>query len=581
MNNPNQAGAIAFVSRHAERTYEQPVEIVRADRVDEVCGALGYLEGRVARGLHAAGYIAYEAAPAFDPALTCHNGADVGMPLLWFGIYDHATLSSSRKPPAAVCGSAAPWKSLIDENAYRAALEQIRRLIAAGDTYQVNYTFPLESTFREDPYIWFRTLSAAQNADFAAHLNLGRHRILSASPELFFRLDGNTLETRPMKGTRPRGLWPAADRLLARELAQSPKDRAENVMIVDLLRNDMGRVSEAGSVCVQRLFEVERYETIWQMTSTVTSWTRASVPDILGALFPSGSVTGAPKVRTMQIIRDLEPNPRGVYCGAIGWWSPGRAAEFSVAIRTVALDTSTGTARYHVGSGVTWDSNARDEYSECVGKAQILTHHRPEFELLESLLFDGEYFLISRHLERLGASADYFGFQLDMAAVHAVLTEDAAVLRDKGSGPRKVRLLLARDGSVRTTCEPAKPSTPVRIGFAVDPIDESDVFLYHKTTHRGVYDSARASRPDCDDVILWNRRDEITETTVANIVLELDGELRTPHIDSGLLGGVMRAELLHSGKLSEARLTKEDVRRAGSIQLINSVRKWVDAKLVD
>ncbi|MBI5092713.1 MAG: chorismate-binding protein [Candidatus Hydrogenedentes bacterium] len=526
MNNPNQAGAIAFVSRHAERTYEQPVEIVRADRVDEVCGALGYLEGRVARGLHAAGYIAYEAAPAFDPALTCHNGADVGMPLLWFGIYDHATLSSSRKPPAAVCGSAAPWKSLIDENAYRAALEQIRRLIAAGDTYQVNYTFPLESTFREDPYIWFRTLSAAQNADFAAHLNLGRHRILSASPELFFRLDGNTLETRPMKGTRPRGLWPAADRLLARELAQSPKDRAENVMIVDLLRNDMGRVSEAGSVCVQRLFEVERYETIWQMTSTVTSWTRASVPDILGALFP-------------------------------------------------------GTARYHVGSGVTWDSNARDEYSECVGKAQILTHHRPEFELLESLLFDGEYFLISRHLERLGASADYFGFQLDMAAVHAVLTEDAAVLRDKGSGPRKVRLLLARDGSVRTTCEPAKPSTPVRIGFAVDPIDESDVFLYHKTTHRGVYDSARASRPDCDDVILWNRRDEITETTVANIVLELDGELRTPHIDSGLLGGVMRAELLHSGKLSEARLTKEDVRRAGSIQLINSVRKWVDAKLVD
>jgi para-aminobenzoate synthetase/4-amino-4-deoxychorismate lyase len=438
----------------------------------------------------------------------------------------------------------------------------------------------LEASFHGNAEAWFEHLVEAQGADYCAYLDIGTHRIVSVSPELFFRLDGERLETRPMKGTRPRGRRLDEDRRFAADLAVGEKDRAENVMIVDLLRNDMGRVSEVGSVEVPELFAIERYQTVWQMVSGIASRTRAGMTDLFAALFPCGSVTGAPKVRTMQIIRELEPQPRGIYCGSIGWWSPERRAEFSVAIRTAVIDVERGAARYSVGSGITWDSDARDEYEECLAKAAVLSRRPKRFELLESMRLDGEIFLLDEHIERMRDSAEYFGFTMDEDRVRAALKEYTEPLKASEQA-RKLRLLLSRDGSFRIEHSEAKPSTPVRLGFAREPVDERDIFLYHKTTAREAYERALASRPDCDDVLLWNSRCEITETCYANVVLDMDGTLLTPAWQCGLLAGTLRRRMLEEGGIQEAILTREDALHARRILLINSVRKEFDAVLVD
>jgi len=550
---------------------------VSARELEHVLPCLRRVEAAVTDGLYAAGFIAYEAAPAFNEDLATHPPTE--LPLIWFGLFEDMEVSQPGCMTAQEF-SVGAWTAAVNRPQYLAAIRRIRELIAAGDTYQVNYTFPMHAPFEGDAASWFRCLCRAQQCDYAALVDTGRFTVLSASPELFFRLDGDALETRPMKGTRPRGRWIEEDRERAGELAASEKDRAENVMIVDLLRNDMGRISDTGSVRVSRLFDIERYETVWQMTSTITSRTTASVPQILSALFPSGSVTGAPKIRTMEIIRDLEPFPRGVYCGAVGWWAPKRRAEFNVAIRTVTLDRQEGVARYNVGGGITWGSRAEDEYQECYDKAAVLTRQRPEFDLLESLLFSGEYFLLNEHLARLAGSAEYFGFPVNPHAIESALFEKAAGFRTDGDQALKVRLLVAHDGSFRIEAEPATPANPVRLGFAREPIDDTDVFLYHKTTHRKVYDKAKASRPDCDDVLLWNHRGEITETATANVVVVIDGRQLTPPVQCGLLGGTMRAHLVSRGEIQEAVLSKADMSRASSVKLINSVRKWIAVEFV-
>ena len=568
-------GDILFVSRKQEMRYANPVAVIAARSIREAANCIARIEAGVAQGLRAAGFIAYEAAPGFNDVLETHPPGE--LPLLWFALYEHAAISqpvTMERQPFRVGG----WTAEVTKEQYLEALAEIRELIAAGHTYQVNYTFPMRAAFEGDALSWFRGLCEAQRTDYAAFIDAGRFKILSASPELFFRLDGERLETRPMKGTRPRGRWIEEDLRLAEELRTSEKDRAENVMIVDLLRNDMGRVSESGSVRVASLFEIERYETLWQMTSSITSTTRASVPEILAALFPSGSVTGAPKVRTMQIIRRLESCPRGVYCGAVGWWAPDRRAEFNVAIRTVTVDSETGIARYHVGGGITWGSTPESEFEECHVKAAVLTQERPEFELLESLLFDRGYFLLEEHIERLASSAEYFGFDIEIETVRAALIKRAATF---GSDPLKVRLLVKRDGSFRIESATATPSVPVRLGFAAEPVDDRNVFLFHKTTHRSVYEHAKASRPDCDDVLLWNQRGEITESTTANVLLNIGGEWLTPPVGSGLLPGAMRAHLLERGEIRETVLTKADLPRAASVALINSVRKWIEVQFVD
>src|SRR5258708_5940910 len=415
----------------------------------------------------------------------------------------------------------------------------------------------------------------------SAFLDCGRFVVCSASPELFFRLDRDVLTSRPMKGTAGRGLNPEQDREKGVELRQSQKNRAENVMIVDMVRNDLGRIARIGSVQVPRLFDLERYSTVWQMTSTVTARSFATVCEILQALFPPASITGAPKARTTQIIAQLETSARGVYTGCIGYIAPGRQANFSVAIRTATIDRDTGSVEYGVGGGIVWDSTSQSEYEECLLKARIVTDRPPPFSLLETLLWepDSGWFLLDEHLRRLAAWGDYLDVPVDIATVRARLDALAGTF---DAIPQRVRLVVSRDGLVSCEAAPlAEPGRRVRLALANSPVDPNDPFLYNKTTHREVYDKARAGRPDCDDVVLWNDRGEATETTIANVVIERNGRRITPPVECGLLPGVFRGHLLAGGELIEERITLDELRRASRIWVVNSVRKWREAELID
>lgn len=569
----------------------EPVGVVEAFRPGEVLDALRAAEAATVRGLWVAGFVAYEAAPGLDPALAVRRrSADdpfAGLPLVWFGMFSERVDDA---PPELDAGSPSPgdaWRPSIPRERYDLAIARIRERIAAGDTYQVNYTLRLRATIAGDEEDFYRDLCLSQRGAHAAYLNAGRYRILSASPELFFLLEGDRLVTRPMKGTIGRGRWAAEDEANAQALRDSTKDRAENAMIVDLLRNDMGRISVHGSVRPVSLFDTERYETVWQMTSTIESRLPAGsgVVDVFRALFPSGSVTGAPKVSTMRIIAGLEGSPRGVYCGAVGWMAPagaGPRSAFNVAIRTVMLDAQTGLAEYGVGGGITWDSTPGGEFDEARTKALVLTARRPPFELLESLRLDpdeGSAFL-EEHLERLEDSARYFGYRFDRELTLGALEKVAADA--PGGTPLKVRLLLARDGTLTATAEPIAPSPgePVRLALDDEPVDPADVFLFHKTTRRQPYERRSARHPDAEDVLLVNTRGQITESAVANVAVKLAGRWWTPPLSCGLLPGTYRARLLADGTLAERAITVEEARNAEGLALVNSVRLWRDAVLI-
>jgi para-aminobenzoate synthetase/4-amino-4-deoxychorismate lyase len=464
----------------------------------------------------------------------------------------------------------------VDRPAFNRAFARIKRHIADGDTYQVNYTFRLDGDFAGDPRALFADLVDAQRPASGIYLRFGSIAICSASPELFFSRTGTLLTAKPMKGTARRGPNMAADLARRDRLLASPKERAENIMIVDMMRNDIGRVAEPGSVSVPALLSVERYPTLWQMTSTVTGTSRAPLADVFAALYPSASVTGAPKVRTMEILAELEQGPRGVYTGAIGRIAPGGDARFNVAIRTAVIDLERGRLSYGIGSGIVWDSDESAEYDECLLKAAILQPPRPAFELLETIRWtpaDG-FFLLSRHLDRLSDAASYFGYDYRPDAIREAL--------DKGVSASlvalRVRLLVSPDGSARIETHPLAPAPPATIGFAAAPIDPEDPFLFHKTTNRMVYE--RAARAGLDDVILWNSAGHVTESTIANVVADLDGARVTPPIECGLLPGTFRAELLARGEVVERVVTREELRRARRIWLINSVQGWRPATLV-
>ena len=554
-----------------------PLAVHEAWQPSAVQPLLRQAEQAAAQGHWVALVLTYEAAPAFDPAFAVHAGSPV--PLAWAAVFDRCLPVPAW--PASAAGTVADWTPRVPAVEYSAALQRIRRYIEAGDTYQVNYTFPMEADFTGDDRAWFARLCQAQRAAYCAYVNLGRFRILCASPELFVERHGDQLTTRPMKGTMRRGRWCDEDLARAQALATSPKNRAENVMIVDLLRNDLGRLAVPGSVHVHRLFAVERLEHVLQMTSTVQATCRPGTGwcEIMGALFPCGSVTGAPKVRTMQIIREVEPFPRQVYTGAIGFLAPDGSGVFNVAIRTVLLDTQTGKARFNVGGGITYDSTPAGEYDECLDKARFLHETQPGFRLLESLLLEGsEFFLLERHLARLREAAAYFRFALDEAAVRERLES----VRRQHAGRCKVRLLVSLDGSLTVEAQELAPATGavLRVAVHTEPVDSSSPFLCHKTTRRAVYDRARQSRPDCDDVLLWNERGEMTESCVANLVYAQGGVLWTPPRECGLLPGTFRQELLVRGEIRERVLRRDELAGVEAVHLINSVRQWIPVRLV-
>jgi para-aminobenzoate synthetase / 4-amino-4-deoxychorismate lyase len=497
--------------------------------------------------------------------------SDGDFPLLWFGLYQEPyVLQTSEVLRNLGSLEVQNWRPSINRESYNAAIEKVKNYIARGRTYQVNYTMRLNSKFDNGEWDFFQHLVQSQNK-YAAYIDTGRFVICSASPELFFKLDGNRIYSRPMKGTVKRGRTTAEDREQAEWLKASLKNRAENVMIVDMIRNDLGQIAQTGSVQVPDLFTIEKYPTLFQMTSTVQAKTDASLTEIFSALFPCASITGAPKVSTMDIIAELETTPRKLYTGSIGFISPNRKAQFNVAIRTAIIDRQTQSAEYGVGGGIVWDSTSADEYSEALLKARVLTESPRAFELLETLLWSPNegFFLRKKHRTRMQDSADYFDFPFSVEEFNKCLDQLSAWF----TSTQRVRILLGRSGQFRGEAKDFQLQEKVfKVKLAEQPVNSKEAFLFHKTTWREMYPPVPAG---FDDLLLWNENDELTEFTIGNLVVELEGKLFTPPISCGLLAGTFRSHLLEIGQVRERVVRKDELAKCTNVFLVNSVRKWV------
>lgn len=554
--------------------FRSPVGSFAARAAGEVEEVLARVERAAVEGLWAVGFVAYEAAPGFDPALAVRAGA--AEPLALFGLFG-APEEVELAPAAAALPGVERIRPTVDEAQHCAAVERVRAAIAAGETYQVNLTFALEARTSAAPETLFAALARAARAPYAAFLDLGARAILSLSPELFFERIGDLVRMRPMKGTRARGRFAEEDRALAAELAAAEKDRAENLMIVDMARNDLGRVARPGSVAVPRLFEIERYPTVWQATSTVEARSAAPLPDLFRALFPCCSVTGAPKAATMRWVARLEREPRGVYCGAIGRVAPGGDARFAVAIRTAELERATGRLRYGVGSGIVWDSDPTEEWRECLAKGRALAPPAEPPALFETILWHPRRgaLRLERHLARLAASAERLGFPCDLAAARDEVARAGAGLPPV---PHRLRLELASSGALEFAATPFRRARrPWTVALVGPPVDPEDLLLFHKTTRRAIYDEAldRARALGADEPLLANDRGELTEGARTNLVVELDGRRLTSRRECGLLAGIFRSELVERGRVEEATLRLEDLRRARRVWLVNALRGWI------
>lgn len=562
-----------------------PHRVLTAVRPADVAPVLAEVDRATRQGCWAFGYIAYEAAPGLDERLVTHDPTNDGPPLVWFGLCAE---------PLAVPVVAAPLHRDRDYRAarwrpgwvpadYRKKVGRVREHIAAGETYQCNLTVRMHSRIAGELNRLYADLALEQRGSYAAYLDLGRFVVASASPELFFEWSGDKLTMRPMKGTAPRGRYLAEDRAKGEELWGSVKERAENIMIVDLMRNDVSQIAQVGSVSVERLCSLERYETVLQLTSEVTAKLRAGVDlvDVFRALFPCGSVTGAPKERTLQLIRELEDSPRGVYCGAIGLVGPPGApvrARFNVAIRTVVVDRETGRAIYGTGGGITWGSDPAAEHAELLVKSSILGRRHEDFTLLETMAHHRVTGIRNRvrHLRRMAHSAEYFGFPFDVAQAEYELEAAVASL-----DTALVRLRLDRCGSItiEPASLPAQLDRPVTLALDVDPVDSTQRWLYHKTSRRVPYTTRKRRHPDADDVVMINEHGQLTETTIASLAVHMDGSWWTPPVSSGCLPGVERGRLLETGVLGERVLLPADLYRAEALAVISSVRGWHPAVL--
>ena len=633
---PDAAGSIL------SRLFVSPLRILAAHQPADLPVLFTEIEQAVAAGFHAAGYFSYECAGFFEPTAGALRSSETD-PLAWFGIYqrayvfDHQAGAFIDGEPAAPAGLSvaelsaaqpdAPQPQIesafsLSEAQYAQRIAQIHELIRAGDVYQLNFTMPIQLRAATSPAALYAHLRTRQPAPYGAFLHTqAGSRILSFSPELFFRIEPvvedhrapgapglafetgertapiRRITTQPMKGTAPRGRTTAEDRAQAAWLAADPKNRAENVMIVDLLRNDLGRLCTFGSVQVSDLFAVERYPTLWQMTSTVRGELRPGVSfqEVFRALFPCGSVTGAPKIRAMQCIAQLEQQPRGVYTGAIGHFSQQQTV-FNVAIRTLTLRSESlqQAGAMGVGSGIVIDSEAAEEWTECRLKAEFLTgsldgaaRPRPaDFSLIETLLWCGAYPLLDLHLDRLEDSAHYFAFPFNRAEARTALESHAADLlnrypREAGAdsliGSRKVRLLLTSRGEITLSSEPiaASGADTLRVRIAAQRTNSRDPFYLHKTTHRPVYARAfkEAVEAGYDDAVFLNERSELTEGAIHNVFIERSGSLLTPPIECGLLPGVHRRHVLATNpNAREQVLTLDDLRHSDAVYLSNAVR---------
>ncbi|MGH6647162.1 chorismate-binding protein [Aquabacterium sp.] len=575
--------------------FSQPLTWLVATEPGQVRSTIDAAHGEALRGRWCVGWVAYEAAPAFDDHLPVHQ-AEPGQPLAMFAVFDQAWPWPDNTPPST--WQTTPWRSGLNAQDFTAQVECIRELIRAGEVYQINLTTPLRSELQpqapDTALDYFHALHRSQPDGYAAYLDMASRpapdtslsncpsHVLSMSPELFFHWQGEQITTRPMKGTAARGATPEADHAAALHLQTSDKERAENLMIVDLLRNDLSRIAQLGSVQVPSLFDVQALPTVWQMTSTVQARTRDGLrlSEVFAALFPCGSVTGAPKRRAMHHIAALEGAPRGVYCGAVGLMAPGGEVTFNVPIRTVVLKPGHAAweARCGIGSGITLDATPEAEAQEWRHKQAFLKRAAQPFELLESLrLEEGSIPRMDAHLQRLAGTARHFGFPLDIGAARNALQRQALACPQ---GLHKLRLLVDARGLVTCEAAPVTASNPpITVALAKQAMPPADEFIAHKTTQRGAYAPFHAPA-GCFDTLLWNAQGELTEFTIGNVAVKLAGEWFTPPLSAGLLPGVMRQTLLTEGRLRERTITLDELRHhAEGLALINSVRGWLDARL--
>lgn len=573
--------------------FTNPIEIISCYKPQDLKKSFLKLEDFISSGYYAAGFVSYEAGLAFEEVFEKYLLKKYSFPLLWFGIYQKPIIygaydiSDDSKTKFNDYSLKNPRLN-ISENEYAKNIFKIKNYIAKGQTYQINYTVKYKFTFKGLAQNLFLDLCRKQHVHYSAFIDCDNFQILSLSPELFFKRHNERVILKPMKGTLDRGFGFKGDFQKAKELKNSLKNRAENIMIVDLIRNDIGRVSVYGEVITRSIFDIEKYDTLFQMTSTVASRLKKDISwyELFRNIFPSGSVTGAPKIRTMQIIESLEKEPRYVYTGSIGFISPKKEGIFNVAIRTVLIDKKRKNAEMGIGSGIVWDSDAKKEYEECNLKSKFLTESYCNFQLIETMLWrkpEG-FFLLDYHLRRLGQSAKYFGFAFDKGPIIKQLIKEAKLF-DKTKNHR-VRLLLYKDGSIAIESRVLSGSDGlVKIALSKKKTNSLDNFLFHKTTRRKLYNDEykKYKRQGFYDVVFINENNQMTEGAISNIFIKTNGIFYTPPVSCGLLEGTFRKYLIENKSIpiKEKVLYRDDLLKADKIYLTNAVRGMVEVKLYE
>ncbi len=573
--------------------FYSPVKILTAHEYNDIENLLSELD-KYSREYWISGYLSYEAAYALENRFSCYTDKKPEeLPLGWFGVFEeplifnHATGKWNRDIPDGPPDDSGEEylqeqltvTHLIEEQLFHEKIHAIRQAIKNGETYQVNFTYDVSVKSSLPPFALFKQLRERQRTPYCAYMQNEYGFVASLSPELFFTIRNGSISTKPMKGTAPRGHSAEEDRGLVSFLEQDEKNRAENLMIVDLLRNDLGRICQAGTVITEKLFEVETHPTVHQMTSTITGKLRpgTGISTIIKNIFPCGSVTGAPKIRTMEIIHELETGCRGVYCGAIGFMAPNGDATFNVPIRTLQKGKEDSQWRFRVGSGIIWDSSAEMEWKECADKCRFLEYRRPGFDLLETLLFEKECTFAGDHKARMQSSAEYFGYPFSTKAFDTLLKQIENKL--DGANACKVRILLSKNGELKwdSTVIDSSQRQSQKLLFSSQPVNEQDVMLFHKSTYRPWFKYAREKIGGnaCFDMLFYNSKGQITEGARSTIFIEKEGMLYTPPVSCGLLPGVLRKSLMSEGKCKEKILFKDDILSADAVYCGNSVRGLV------
>ena len=552
----------------------QPIRELKTRDLAEVADLLAQVESYQEQGYYVVGYVSYEAAPAFEEKLAVHKLPLLGEYLLYFTVHDRVETSPIPLTYEEV-DLPSKWEEVTSAEDYEKAISKIHHHLRQGDTYQVNYTVQLKQDLSANPFAIYNRMVVEQEAGYNAYVEHDEMAVISMSPELFFEQNDRELTTRPMKGTTKRGLTDDEDLKEAAWLEQDPKNRSENMMIVDLLRNDMNRISEVGSEHVERLCQVEQYSTVWQMTSTIKSQLRPDVDlvEIFRSLFPCGSITGAPKIATMEIIKNLEPQPRGVYCGTIGLLLPNGRRIFNVAIRTIQLYK--GQAIYGVGGGITWDSTWESEYREVHQKAAVLYRKQARFQLITTGRISQKQLLFEdQHLERLTKASRYFSFPFDPEELRQKIEEECQVC-DVNQDYR-LRITLSKSGEIELSRQVLTPLSPsfCQAQLCLQEADLRQAFTYFKTTYRPHLSLGK------QEIIYHNAAGELLETSIGNLVLKINGKLYTPPIRLGILPGIYRQHLLERGQVEEKVLTLADLNQAETIYGCNAVRGLYELEVI-